>query len=171
MSTLATNTEEHAAGLDLVAYAREHRYRLRNLHDGYPVPPARRIKPKGETPAAQAGYIGEEDRMDAIVGFLGYVADEGEPGMLGIYLHHKNGIGVNRSSARIKAMGGRVDQVGDTEIAGSVPAEAIEEALKLIKVSKLKPGRPGGNPDLRRSSQAQKDLSGLESHERGSEVL
>ena len=29
---------------DLIAYAREHRYRVRNLHDGYPVSPARRTK-------------------------------------------------------------------------------------------------------------------------------
>ena len=113
------------------------------------------MKPKGETPAAQVGYVGEEDRMDAIVGFQGYVAtDEGESGMLGIYLHHKNGTGVNRSSARIEAMDGRIDQVGDFEVAGVVPVEAVGDALKLIRVSRLSPGRPGGNPNLRRSPQA-----------------
>ncbi len=144
-----TDTVDTSAGFDLIEFAREHRYRTRNLHDGQPVPPARRIKPKGETPAAQAGYIGDEDRIDAIVGFQGYVADEGEPGMLGIYLHHKNGIGVKRSSARIKAMGGRVDQVGDTEVAGAIPVEQLEGALALIRVSRLPTGNRNAKPPVR----------------------
>lgn len=57
---------------DLVTYARRHRYRMRNLHDGGPVPPARRMKSQGETtPTAQVGYVGKDDRSDPIVGYGG----------------------------------------------------------------------------------------------------
>ena len=121
---------------DLIGSARKHRYRVRNLHDGDPVPPARRTRPKGDSPAAQAGFIGKEDRYDAIVGYDGYVTDEGN-GQLRIYLEYRSAKGVNRAEARIRALGGTVTQVGDTEIAGTIPVERIEEALKLIRVSKV----------------------------------
>ena len=149
MTTVVTTT-----GFDLLAYARAHRCRVRNLHDGAACPPARWMKPKGTTPTAQVGHVGQDDRFDAIVGYDGYVCDQGAPGWLGIYLSYGSSRGVNRGAERIKGMGGRVDQVGDTEVAGVVPVETIESALKLIRVSKLSPGRPGGDPDLRRSPQA-----------------
>jgi len=137
-TTVASATEHSTAAFDLVAYARKHRYRLRNLHDGGPVPPAIWKPPKGYRPA----YVGDDDRMDAIVGRNGYLADEGEPGRLCICLFFKSGRGVNKGRDKIQTMGGTVTQEGDTEIAGTVPVESIEEALKLIKVSKLMPGRP-----------------------------
>ncbi len=121
---------------DLVEYARKHRCRLRNLHDAGPVPPARRRK----SDTAKLGYVGASDRWDAIVGYDGYIADEGEPGQLGIYLQYRSAMGVKRAHSRIQALGGAVKQVGDTEIAGSVPVDSIEEALRLIKVSRLRPG-------------------------------
>ena len=66
-ATTAQPGAKHAtATFDLVAYARKHRYRLRNLHDGGAVPPARYRKPKGERPAAQAGYVGQDERLDAL---------------------------------------------------------------------------------------------------------
>lgn len=129
-----------AGTTNLVEYARKHRFRVRNLHDGGPVPPARYRKPKGELPAGRTGFVGQDDRHDAIVGYDGYIADEGEPGQLGICLFYRSARGVKRVHARIQAMGGLVTQVGDVEIAGSVPVESIEEALKLIKVSRLHPG-------------------------------
>ena len=148
------STVQTTAGFDLLTYAREHRYRVRNLSDGRACPPARLVKPKGATPTAQVGHIGQDDRFDAIVGYDGYVCDQGASGWLGIYLSYGSARGANRGVERIKGMGGRVDQVGDTEVAGVVPVEAIGDALKLIRVSRLSPGRPGGNPDLRRLSQA-----------------
>lgn len=87
------------------------------------------------------GYVGTVDRWDAIVGYDGFLVDDGEVGRLGIYLCYKSARGVNKAEARIRAMGGVVNQLGDFEIAGSVPVERIEDALKLIRVSKLKPGQ------------------------------
>ena len=123
-----------ATQLDLVAYAREHRYRLRNLHDGGPVPPAIWKPPKGYKPV----YTGAEDRFDAIVGYDGYVAMDGDE--LSVCLFYRSTKGVNRAITRLKAMGGRMDQEGDTEVGATVPVSQIEEVLRLIKVSKLQPG-------------------------------
>ena len=105
--SVTTEIELGARTLNLTAYARKNRYRVRNLHDGDPVPPARRTRPKGDSPAAQAGFIGKEDRYDAIVGYDGYVTDEGN-GQLGIYLTYGSAKGVNRAEARIRALGGTV---------------------------------------------------------------
>ncbi|MEW6249953.1 MAG: hypothetical protein AB1716_04845, partial [Planctomycetota bacterium] len=55
--------------LDIRAYAREHRLRLRNLHDGRPVPPFRPAKAN-----SRAGYTGIADRWDAFIGRRGYIA-------------------------------------------------------------------------------------------------
>ncbi len=88
------------------------------------------------------GYIGESDRLDAIVGYCGALTNEHEQG-LGIYLHYKTTKGVNRGIAGIKAMGATVHQVGDFEITGHASWDRIEDALKLIRASKLMPGRPG----------------------------
>ncbi len=128
---------------DLITHARKHRYRIRNLHDGGSVPPARRMKAKGEVPVAQSGYVGREDRHDTIVGYDGYLSDEGDGGQLSVYLCYKSARGVVRAEQRLKAMGGTVEQIGDAEISGTVPVGQIDEALKLIRASKLKPGRPG----------------------------
>lgn len=145
------STMETATGFDLLTYARKRRYRTRNLSDGGPCPPARWMKPKGTTPAAQVGHIGQDDRFDVIVGYDGYVCDQGAPGWLGIYLSYKSSKGVSRAAGRIKGLGGRADQVGDFEVAGVVPFEAMAEALEVIRVSKLSPGNPNARRPTRSS--------------------
>jgi hypothetical protein len=100
---------------DLVEYARKHRYRLRNLNDGGPCPPAIWKRPKSYEPT------GEAERCYAIVGHSGYIVDEGELDRLGIALFYKSAKGVNVATVKIKAMRGTVKQEGDTEIAGTVP--------------------------------------------------
>ena len=52
--------------VDLIMHAKEHRYRVRNLHDGQGVPPTRR---RGER--RSGGFVGE--RHDAITCRDGYV--------------------------------------------------------------------------------------------------
>ncbi len=138
---LPSSESVETGDFDLTAYAQEHRYRVRNLHDGHPVPPARRRKGHD----ASTGYVGTDDRWDAIAGYDGYVTDEGA-GQLGVCLFYRSARGVGRAEQRIRAMGGTVTQVGDTEIAGNIPVERIENALKLIRVSKIKPGNP--NPKI-----------------------
>ena len=96
-STVSAITEQ----FDLVAYARKHRYRLRNLHDGGPVPPAIWKPPKGYRPVC----TGDEDRFDAIVGYDGYVAMDGDE--LTICLFYKSANGVKRAISRLQALRAR----------------------------------------------------------------
>ena len=119
--------------LDLNAYARSNRLRLRNLHDGGPVPPARR-----KAKQTKIGYVGGEDRSDAIVGQRGYLT--AEHGGLGICLFFKSARGVVCAKTEMTALDGIVTHEGDRELAGWLPVAALEEALRLIRVSKLRPG-------------------------------
>ena len=137
--TTCTNMEavqprEPPTGFDLMECARKHRYRLRNLHDGHPVPPAR-LMPKQRI-GERMGYIGESDRLDAIVGYCGALTDEGRQG-LGVYLHYKTSKGVRIGIKKILEVGGTIHQVGDFEVTGYIPWDRIKDALKLIRVSKL----------------------------------
>ena len=88
------------------------------------------------------GYIGESDRLNAIVGYCGALTDEHEQG-LGVYLHYKTSKGVGIGIRKILEVGGTIHQVGDFEVTGYIPWDCIEDALKLIRASKLMPGRPG----------------------------
>ena len=127
-------SSDTTTSFDLAAYARMNRYRMRNLHDGRPVPPAIQKGPCDKT----RGYWGQDDRCDAIVGHHGYVAMDGDT--LSIFLFYKSAKGVNRALSQLEAMDARIDQEGDMEVCATVSVEQIEEALKLIKVSKLRPG-------------------------------
>jgi hypothetical protein len=97
--TLRKNVVGIADGFDLSAHARVHRCQTRNIHDGSPVPPARRRK----SDTAKLGYVGASDRWDAIVGCDGYIADEGEPGQLGIYLQYRSARGSSEPMPESKA--------------------------------------------------------------------
>ena len=59
---------------------------------------------------------------------------------MGIHLFFKSGRGVASAKAEITSLDGRVTQEGDCELAGWLPVGALDAALKLIQVSKLKPG-------------------------------
>ena len=119
---------------DLIQYARDHRLRLRNLHDGHPLPPAisraRRL--------TRRGYTGAKDRLDAIVGRNGYVAQDGD--MLSAFLFFKSAKGVGLAVRRLRSIGARIEHVGDTEVDASASPDQTEQALAMIKVSRLKTG-------------------------------
>lgn len=78
------------------------------------------------------------------MGYDGYIAMDGNK--LSICLFYKSSKGVNRAISRIEAMDGHVDQVGDYEVGGTISVDQIEEALKLIRVSKVPLTNPRGNP-------------------------
>jgi len=130
----STRTIETGTGFDLIEYARRHRLRTRNLHDGHPVPPAR-LMPKQRI-GERTGYIGESDRLDAIVGYCGALTDEHEQG-LGVYLQYKTSKGVGIGIRKILEVGGTIHQVGDFEVTGYIPWDCIEDALRIIRVSRL----------------------------------
>jgi hypothetical protein len=131
----ATQTIELTADFDLIEYARRNRFRIRNLHDGSPVPPARRSGKSTKT-----GCIGPVDRWDVIVGQRGYLATEN--GGLSVFQFFNSARGVSGAKSAIEALDGQVTQEGDSELAASLPMGALDEALKLIRVSKLHPGNP-----------------------------
>lgn len=113
---------------DLRAYAAEHRLRVRNLHDGAPVPPARRRS--DHTPVA---YRGGGDRAEVIICRDGYV-DYGGHG------HDRVEFCVLcRSSRVLRArlrllveVGAVITQEGDTEAAGHAPLSQMDEVLAAL---------------------------------------
>lgn len=156
----ADSPEFESGTFDLVAYAHKHRYRIRNLHDGGPVPPARQQKKSGR---GAGGYTSGSDRCDAIVGRDGYITSDNLDG-LSITLFYRSSKGVNAALPRIEAMDGHVDQVGDCELSATIPREQIESALKLIKVSKVPNRNPAGHPSTL-THPVPETVCNLESHE------
>lgn len=116
---------------DLREYARRHRYRVRNLHDGHPVPPAKR-PPRGQRGADAFGA--DDDRMDAIVGRFGYIVIESDG--LGWFLV-ANSRPPHGKIATIREAGGQVNQLGDREAGGTAPTSAMKTLTKLIGVYRV----------------------------------
>ena len=115
---------------DLLAYAAAHRYRVRNLHDGRPVPPVR-IPGRGRR-GASAGYTADDDREDAIVCRYGYVTYDGG-GQLGWCLLSETVRAKSFRLRRLVDLGATMVQEGDTEAAGSVSVEHIAEVLGVLE--------------------------------------
>jgi hypothetical protein len=115
--------------LDLLAYAAQKRYRVRNLHDGRPLHPLRvPVTKRGRS----AGYVGDEDRMDAIICRRGYVCSDGD-GQVGWYLFARCAKGINRWLPQLVATGGTARQLGDCEVSGVAPAEQIDQILAVLR--------------------------------------
>ena len=131
----ATQTTESAAEFDLIGYSRRNRFRIGNIHDGRPVPPAR-----STCKSKRIGYSGADDRLDVIVGQRGYVTTENDS--LTIFVFFNSARGVTRANSTIATLAGQVTQEGDCELTASLPVAALDDALKLIRVSKLHPGNP-----------------------------
>lgn len=114
----------------LADLAKRRRYRRRNLHDSYPVPPSRRPKRAERQADPRAGYVGPSDRWDAVVCRFGYVADEGAPGRIGWAL-----LGLKQPGKRLRRLielGVTVQQHGDTEVAGDAPASMAEAIIRTL---------------------------------------
>jgi hypothetical protein len=114
---------------DLVAYAKEHRYRVRNVHDGYPVPPM--LPPKRGRRGHRRGYWSKEDREDAIICRHGYVTDDRE-GRIGWLLFAPTTRGMRARLRTLAALGVDVVQEGDTEAAGQASVEQIGDVLRVL---------------------------------------
>jgi hypothetical protein len=112
---------------DLVAYASDHGYRLRNLHDGGPVPPAWRPTRNRARPT----YCGEDDRCDVVPGRRGYVTTEGAD-RIGWCLLLPTRRALTPRLREIRAAGGVVTQEGAAEAAGWAPADRIADVLAAV---------------------------------------
>ena len=121
---------------DLRSYAREHRLRVRNLHDG------RSVATVGPASKSRApAYRGNEDRLDAIVGRRGHVTME--RGRLYVFLAYPTVRAKHAGMKRLLNIGVKIEREGDAEIGGTAPVELIGPVLQEIRVHRLRPGAAG----------------------------
>jgi len=111
---------------NLTEFAKKYKYRTRNFHDGYPVPPYRTHKQKRRS----KGYSSKNDRNDCIICTYGFV-DQYSPDCAGWFLAMK--AGMTRRLQAIQNAGGVVLQLGDKEAAGYVPVKHLPNVLKVLK--------------------------------------
>ncbi len=127
---------------DVRAFARQHRYRVRNLHDGRPVPP---VRAKGRVEQS-AAFIGPTERDDAIMCKCGYVC--GGDGRIDWALLCASARGHNPRLAALRALPGvLVAQSGDAESAGTAPAAAVDSVLGVLQPFRRRPPSPGASAD------------------------
>ncbi len=105
------------------------RYRVRSLHDGHPVPPARPTY-HGRR-GRLAGYLGADDRKDAIVCRNGCVTDDGN-GRIGWFLFAPTTRSMRAKLRKLTALGVDLVQEGDTEAAGGASVEQIGDVLRVL---------------------------------------
>jgi len=113
------------------AFAQTHGYRLRNLHDGHPVPPLRKT-----TPRMSHGY--KSDRHDAILCEFGYV-DSQDNETIGWCLLTDSERKLNHRLRKLELLDGvTVNQLGDTEASGVAPKSSIHCVLGVLKPLRIK---------------------------------
>lgn len=116
---------------ELLAYARKHRLRVRNLHDAFPVPETRR---RGRR--RSAGYTAE--RHTGIVCRDGYIDFEAGAGRIGWCVLAKTSGLLRSRVAALTALGATVTQSGATEAAGHAPASCIGDVVRILRAWRLK---------------------------------
>ena len=116
--------------MQIKQFAREHGYRVRNLHDGFPVPPATRRRGRGAQ--RSRGYHADTENAHlAIVCKHGYVDANGWT----ILCRSSRQLG--HLLKRLVSMDYVVQQEGDTEASGLIPVGLLAPVLRV-----LKPWRP-----------------------------
>ena len=105
--------------------AKKNRWRVRNLHDGFPVPPMTRKRGS----ARSKGYKDDESRHDAIVCSFGYVDNDGWT------IIARSGRHLGELLKKLAKIGVSVRQEGDTEACGVSPGglEAVARVLRPYK--------------------------------------
>ncbi len=131
---------------DVKQYAGEHRHRVRNLHDGRPVPS---VCPKGKADQPVA-FIGPTERDDVIMCKRGYVHAEGEAVGWVLMTRSARALGYRLGPMR-QIPGVVVEQEGATEAAGTAPVEAAAEVLHVLRPYQRRSQSPAAAERLRRS--------------------
>jgi hypothetical protein len=135
---------------DLLTYAAEHRYRVRNLHDGRRVPPTR--PPARGRRGRPSGYLGAADRLDVLACRHGYVCDNGN-GRLGWYLVAPTTRSMRAKLGKLVRLGVNVQQEGDREAAGDAPVGQLAKVLQVLVPLQI-PNHPGHRATLARQASA-----------------
>lgn len=115
---------------DLIAHASEHRYRVRNLHDGHSVPPTRK---RGER--RTMGFVGE--RHDVITCYDGYVDVLG-PGKIGWCVLVQTRRQLTARLAKLETIGVEITLKGDIEAAGWAPEDRIADVLAALRPHRIR---------------------------------
>lgn len=108
-------------------YAKINRYRVRNLHDGGPVPPAQWKRPKDHVPAVHGSNA---EAWWGIVGSRGYVA--ADVGGLSWMIWGGNRLAIDPRLARLAEAGILPDQTGDREVGGRCRDDQAETVISEI---------------------------------------
>lgn len=123
--------------MDLIRWAKEHRFRVRNLHDGLPCPPClKRDAQKATCASRRATYSPRSDASLAIVGKHGWIAESG-PNLSFYCGEFKSRRAANNRRKQAEAIPGlTIDQLGDWEFAGTAPRLALWSVLDLIRATR-----------------------------------
>ena len=113
--------------IPLLDYANTHRLRVRNLHDGGAVPPAK------ANMKASGGYISKTDRLDAVVGRRGYLFEQ--DGLLHFFIEFKTQRGIRSAVKQIQAAGGQVDRAKLQKRQGAVRERLAQERVDVDPAS------------------------------------
>lgn len=130
---------------DLIGYARAHGYRLRNVHDGAPVPPTRR-PPDARSPT----YRGAADRDNAIICRDGYVDYGGwVPDRIGFCVLCRSRRALGARLRLLERAGATLTQEGNCEAAGFAPLARIADVLAALRPYRRREAPAGARvPDL-----------------------
>jgi hypothetical protein len=106
---------------------------MRNLHDGDPVPPVP-TKKRGQ----KGGFRSPENQFRVVACRHGYVCQE-DKDTLGWVILANHGRTCNVLLAKIEKLGGKTDQQGVSEAAGTIPIAWMEQLFRILRpVKKLK---------------------------------
>lgn len=117
--------------VNITKYADSHGYRIRNMHDGFPVPPSNQKKGT----RCSKGYQSARSRMDAIICADGYI-DKYSNYYFGWFLYTDNKNKFNRRLKQILKTKAVAIQVGDTEAYGYVNEANLKDVLKVLRPRK-----------------------------------
>lgn len=148
---------------DLMQFVKQHRYRVRNFHDGRPVPPTR--PPKHGERGRVTGFVGQDDRLDAIIGKYGYACTEDERVGWALFCRARFTLTAKLDALR-RIPGVVVQQVGDIEGAGQCPPDSVPAVLEVLRPCTRALGDPAAGARLNAPRQARPRQSkplGLES--------
>ena len=135
-SCMPPKPEDAQRAFNLMEWADNNNYQVRNLHDGYPVPPMKVGKRDG-----RPGYAAPEDRMDVIIGQKGYVCYE-VPGRIGWYFCGADGKERLEAERKLRKLSATTVWRGDYEAGGDAPLSTIRAILRYIKAYRRRSNRP-----------------------------
>jgi len=114
----------------LLELAKKKKLKVRNLVDGFPVPPMRQTERKSR------GYRGDKDASWAVIGRLGYIQQDGSTMSCSMFL--PNSRKTKMCVKEAERLGASIKQQGDTELSFTFPQNRFVAVSKMIAAFKEK---------------------------------